>query len=148
MSHIKALTFLIAEDNQDHAELIAEAILAFNEDNHIVQVSDGESAIKYLRGEFPYNDGQRLSPEIILLDLKMPRLDGLSTLKLIRKDAKFKHIPVVMVTTSNTQKEVLECYENGANSYLTKPLKFEDFSSKIKKLNSYWASTAELPLRS
>ena len=142
----KALTFLIAEDNQDHAELISEAILAFNAKNQIVQVSDGESAMKYLRGEPPYNEEHHLNPEIVLLDLKMPRLDGLSTLKAIRNDANLKHIPVVMVTTSNTQKEILECYKHGANSYLTKPLKFEDFSEKIKKMNSYWADTAELPV--
>lgn len=146
MSDCKALTFLVAEDNEDHAELISEAILAFNGDNNIVQVTDGESAMKYLRGEYPYNEDDRLSPEIILLDLKMPRLDGLSTLKAIRSDDKLRHLPVVMVTTSSTQEEILECYKNGANSYLTKPLKYEDFSNKIKKMNSFWAGTVELPV--
>lgn len=143
MRHTKSINILVAEDNPDHAELIIEALMEFNEQNRISHVSGGDAALRYLRQQTPYQNAA--VPDLVLLDIKMPGLDGISTLKQIKLDEKLKHIPVVMVTTSSTREERLTCFKYGANSYITKPLEFGEFSQKMKELNLYWALTSELP---
>lgn len=145
MSTIKPLTILLAEDNSDHAELIIETLKDFNLGNKIHHVENGEKALVYLNNEAPYEDQSYASPDLILMDQKMPMLDGLGTLKEIRRQDKFKHIPVIMISTSTVDAEIAQCFEAGANSYITKPLSFEDFSKKIRDLNLYWVLTSEIP---
>jgi CheY-like chemotaxis protein len=142
---IRPLTILLAEDNQDHAELIIDTLKDFNVGNTIVHVNDGEKAIEYLKNKAAEAEGDSAIPDLVLLDLKMPRMDGASTLRAIREDYRLKHLPVVMVSTSTVEKEINTCFELGANSYVTKPLQFEEFSRKIKDLNLYWVLTSELP---
>ncbi|WP_444994465.1 response regulator [Aliikangiella sp. IMCC44359] len=146
MNKIKPVSILLVEDNLDHAELMIDACREFNIKNAIYHVTDGLKAIAYLRNEPPYeNKASSDYPNIIFLDLKMPGQDGLTTLKIIKEDEKLKHIPVVMVSTSKTEPEILSCYSLGACGYVSKPLQFEEFSRKIKELNYYWILTAELP---
>lgn len=146
MENIKPISILMVEDNIDHAELMKEALQEFNIGNKVYQVADGEQAISYLRNEPPYDDkNENPMPDIIFLDLRMPRQGGLETLEIIKKDDTLKTIPVVMISTSKSAPEIQECYLQGASGYVTKPLKFEEFSRKIKELNYYWVLTAELP---
>lgn len=146
MADVKALTIFLAEDNVDHAELITDSLKEFNIANEILHFCNGESLLQYLRKEAPYTE-VAVRPDLILLDLKMPRLDGISTLREIRSDDMLKSIPVLIVTTSSTDAEIEACYKLGANSYITKPLQFDEFNRKIKELNLYWVLTSELPRR-
>ncbi|MDX1695394.1 MAG: response regulator [Ketobacteraceae bacterium] len=142
--NMKALTILLAEDNEDHAELIIESLRDFNVGNEVIHVADGQALIDYLA---ELRDAPDRLPDLILLDLKMPRLDGKGALRIIKEDEVYRTIPVLVVTTSGNQVEIEECYKFGANSYITKPLKFDDFHRKIRDLNLYWVITSELPSR-
>lgn len=145
MAQIRALRILLAEDNVDHAEMMIDSLKEFNIGNRMAHVADGEMLMKYLRQEPPYNTSDAERPDLILLDLKMPRMDGISALQAIKSDAALKSIPVLMVTTSTMQSEINRCFELGASSYLTKPLQLEEFIQRIKELNMYWVLTNELP---
>lgn len=138
MPQTRALRILLAEDNLDHAELIVDALQDWAINNRIVHVTDGESLLQYLRREPPFDSEQTERPDLILLDLKMPRMDGLSALRAIRNDESLKTIPVLMVTTSSMPSEIQMCFENGASSYLAKPLCLEEFNQKIRGLNLSW----------
>lgn len=146
MNNLIPLSILLVDDNTDHAELMVDALHDFNVKNTIRHVVDGEQAILYLRHLPPYENPEDYPlPDLIFLDLRMPRQDGMTTLSMIKNDDQLKHIPVVMVSTSKTADEIKECYSLGANGYINKPLQFEEFSRKIKELNYYWVLTAELP---
>ena len=148
MSTIKAISALMVEDNIDHAELMLEAFHEFNIKNVINHAMDGEQAIAFLRNEPPYEDKNKFTlPDIIFLDIRMPRQGGMETLEIIKADNNLCDIPVVMISTSTTDPEIKECYRLGANGYITKPLQFDDFSKKMKELNYYWVLTSELPHR-
>lgn len=145
MPQVRPLTILLAEDNIDHAELIVETLKEFNIGNDIKHVTNGEQVLDYLQSKPPFDAATYSKPDLILLDLKMPRLDGKGTLQQIRQLNGYKNTPVVMVSTSSTDADIDECYNLGANSYITKPLQFEEFTRKIRELNLYWVLTAELP---
>ena len=145
MNSVKPLVILLAEDNEDHAELMLDTLRDFNVRNTLVHAQNGEIALQYLRKEGPHNNTNWHKPDLILLDIKMPKLDGIGALSIIKNDAALKHIPVVMISTSKTEHEIDKCFAAGANSYITKPLQFDDFTRKIKDLNLYWVLTSELP---
>lgn len=146
MDNLKPISVLMAEDNIDHAELMIEAFKDFNIKNTIAHVLDGEQAIAYLRNQPPFEDTTKFTrPDIVFLDIRMPRQGGISTLEIIKQDKNIQHIPVLMVSTSNTAPEINECYRLGASGYITKPLQFDDFAQKMKELNYYWVLTSELP---
>ena len=142
---MKPLTILLAEDNQDHAELIMDTLKDFNIGNTVFHVTDGEQVMKCLEDANGEENRGFTRPDLILLDLKMPRMDGVATLRAIRASEANKKIPVIMVSTSTVDSEINTCFELGANSYVTKPLQFEEFSRKIRDLNLYWIITSELP---
>lgn len=146
MENLRPLTVLMVEDNIDHAELMMDVFLDFNILNKIEHVGDGEQAIAYLKNLPPYEDKARYQrPNIVFLDVRMPKLDGISTLKIIKQDSEINTIPVVMVSTTQTAPEIKECYAIGASGFVTKPLQFDDFQKKMKELNYYWVLTSELP---
>lgn len=146
MDNFKPISALMVEDNIDHAELMMDAFNDFNIKNTIAHVMDGEQAIAYLKNETPYEDKSKFTrPDIVFLDIRMPRQGGIETLKIMKADDDLCVIPVVMISTSKTAPEIKECYRLGASGYITKPLKFEDFSKKMKELNYYWVLTSELP---
>lgn len=148
MNNLRPITALMVEDNMDHADLMLDAFYEFNINNSISHVVDGEKAIAYLRNNFPYENANKYPrPDIIFLDIKMPRLGGIETLKVIKSDALLKDILVTMISTSSTAPEIKECYALGANGYITKQLDFDEFSNKMKELNHYWVLTAELPIK-
>src|SRR6266540_2569351 len=130
---------MLIEDNIDHAYLVVRTLEDHLLTNNVRHFQDGQSALDYLfrRGEFSEaTETQR--PHIILLDLRLPRLDGIEVLKTIKQDAELKSIPVVVLTTSETEKDVERAYHNHANSYLVKPMGFDDFKKLMDDLGFYW----------
>ena len=136
---MKTKTILLVEDNPDDEALTLRALKKNNIANKVVVTRDGVEALDYLfaRGDFSQRDMSQ-EPEVILLDLKLPKIDGHEVLKAIRADERTSRIPVVVLTTSSEDKDIIDSYDNGANSYIRKPVDFEQFMEAIKKLGMYW----------
>ncbi|MBT8063253.1 MAG: response regulator [Gammaproteobacteria bacterium] len=145
MNHSRTLRYLLAEDNMDHAELIADGLKESNPGCTVEHVVDGEKALALLRKKATHAEQANEVPDIIMLDLKMPRLNGIDTLAALKADELLRHIPVVVISTSRTEVEIRRCYELGASSYITKPMRLEEMTNKIATLNLYWSVAAELP---
>jgi CheY-like chemotaxis protein len=138
-----SVDILLVEDNPDHVELILKTLEENNVLNEVYVVTNGEEALDFLYQRGKYTDARR--PGLILLDIKLPRVDGIEVLRQIKADAKLKSIPVVMLTTSAGEKEIVESYHYGANSYIIKPVDFEQFAKVIKELKLYWMVISSLP---
>ncbi len=138
-----SVDILLVEDNPDHVELILKALRDNNVLNEVRVVTNGEEALDFLYRRGEYADVPR--PRLILLDIKLPRMDGIEVLRRIKADPKLKSIPVVMLTTSAGEKEIVESYNCGANSYIVKPVGFEQFAKVIKELKLYWMVINSLP---
>ena len=137
---------MLVEDNKDHLELTVSALKEANIKNNIVALKDGREAIAYLKGEGEYSNRKAHPlPMLILLDLKMPRVGGKEVLKVIKGDERLRTIPVVMLTSSAMGKDIEECYDLGANSYIIKPVSFGDFVEKVKSIPLYWLLINSLP---
>lgn len=130
-------TILLVEDNPDDEALMIRALKKNNIVNDIVVARDGVEALEYLFGESDA-DRQKILPQLILLDLKLPKIDGLEVLKRLRTEKRTKYIPVVVLTTSNEQRDVVESYNLGANSYVQKPVDFLEFMEATRQLGTYW----------
>ena len=136
---------LIVDDSAKDVELVIEALSEKNLANDVDIAEDGVEALDYLykRGKFTgYENG---NPAVILLDIKMPRMNGIEVLRHIRNDPKFKFIPVIMVTSSREEKDLIESYKLGANSYVVKPVDIIQFIDAIKTLGQYWAVINQPP---
>jgi CheY-like chemotaxis protein len=132
---------MLVEDNVDHAELVIRTLEEHRIANRVRHFLDGQSALDYLfqRGEFQ-NRTDTARPHVILLDLRLPRVDGIDVLKTIKEDEHLKTIPVVVLTTSEAEKDVAKAYYNHANSYLVKPVGFDEFKRLMDDLGFYWLS--------
>jgi CheY-like chemotaxis protein len=132
---------MLIEDNADHAELIIRTLEEHRISNKVRHFFDGQSALDYLfqRGEYS-DSAQNPRPHVILLDLRLPRVDGIEVLKAIKNDDDLKCIPAVVLTTSEAEKDVARAYYNHANSYLVKPVGFEEFKELMDNLGFYWLS--------
>jgi CheY-like chemotaxis protein len=128
--------FLLVEDDDDHAELIQMTLAESRIGNTFDRVSDGEEALAYLRREGAYTD--KLRPDVVLLDLKLPKVDGHEVLAQIKSDESLRGIPVVVLTTSHSEADKAKAYYNHANSYLVKPVDFDRFQQMVKDLKLYW----------
>ena len=130
---------LYAEDNKNDVELTLAALDKHHLANEVVVVRDGEQALDYLyrRGEFESRTSS--NPVVVLLDLKMPKVDGLEVLRAMKSDASLKTIPVVVLTSSEEDTDVLESYNLGVNAYVVKPVHFEQFIEAVKELGLFWA---------
>ena len=130
---------MLIEDNIDHAELVIRTLEEHRIGNHVQHFLDGQSALDYLfrQGEYAESDSTK-RPHVILLDLRLPRVDGIDVLKAIKADPDLKSIPVIVLTTSEAEKDVAKAYYNHANSYLVKPVGFEDFKRLMGDLGFYW----------
>lgn len=139
---------LLIEDNPDHAELILRGFEDHPVSNSIFHLADGEAALDYLlrRGSFSDPDSSP-RPQLVLLDLRLPKVDGLEVLRQIRAERGLDDLPVVVLTTSKADKDILRAYENQANSFLVKPLDFASFTSLINDLGYYWLSWNHFPGR-
>jgi CheY-like chemotaxis protein len=130
------LIILLAEDDEGHAELIRLNLERARALNGIVHVPDGQEALDFIRREGKYA-GRRHGPLIVLLDINMPRLDGVETLRQLKADPKTAKIPVIMLTTTDDPREVEHCYELGCNIYITKPLEYEPFCNALRELGVF-----------
>lgn len=136
-NNTKPVHFLLVEDDDDHAHLVTRAMNQQHVAVSIDRVADGEAAIRYLRREAPHDNAPR--PNVIVLDLKLPKLDGHEVLREIKNDTDLARIPVVVLTTSDAESDRLAAYEARANSYLVKPLDFDRFQETVEQIERYWA---------
>jgi len=130
---------MLVEDNADHAELVIRTMEDHRIANKILHFTDGQSALDYLlrRGEYE-NPESSPRPHMILLDLRLPRVDGLEVLQSVKQQEETKGIPVIILTTSEAERDVTRAYDNYVNSYLVKPVGFEEFSKLMNDLGFYW----------
>ncbi len=137
---------LLAEDNPKDAELILLALQQSNLLNDVIRVKDGAEALDYLfkRGEFNGRDDD--NPIVALIDLKMPKVDGLQVIKEIKSNEKLKTIPTVVLTSSREEKDLVESYKLGINAYVVKPVEYEKFADTVKSLGVFWALINEPPV--
>jgi CheY-like chemotaxis protein len=126
---------LLIEDNPDHAQLIIRNLRNLKIPNVVHHIDDGEAAINYLQG---LDQGKAFKPGLILLDLRLPRIDGIEVLKFIKSKAGIKQIPVIILTTSEAERDIVDAYGYNANSYLAKPVDFGKFAELLESLGYYW----------
>lgn len=130
---------LLVEDNDDEAELATRELKRHNLANDLLRVNDGEEALEFIFGTGRYEGRDiNIPPKVILLDLKMPKVSGIEVLEKVRKDQRTRKIPVVVLTSSNEEKDIVDAYELGVNSYIVKPIDFQKFSNSIKDIGYYW----------
>ncbi len=142
---LNAVEILLVEDNPGDVRLTIEALKEAKVQNKLSVVSDGVEALAFLRNEGKYEQSPR--PDLILLDLNLPRKDGREVLAEIKSDPDLKVIPVVVLTTSNADKDLFQAYESHANCYITKPVDFQQFLIVIKSIENFWLSIVKLPPR-
>ncbi|MBU1248904.1 MAG: response regulator [Proteobacteria bacterium] len=133
------ITILLIEDNEAHAELVMRGFKDHRIINRIKHVSDGEAGLDYLMRRNEYTDPQTSpTPHLILLDLRLPKVDGLEVLRVIKSTEAISSIPVVVLTTSEAERDVAQAYKHHANSYLVKPVEFTNFTKLMDDLGFYW----------
>ena len=139
MPDLNAVEILLVEDNSRDADLTIRALKKKNLANHLFHVEDGADALDFMFGRGQYTDhGPSHLPKVILLDLKLPKVDGLEVLRALRADARTKTVPIVIVTSSTQEPDIQVAYELGANSYVVKPVDFESFFEAMTTLGFYW----------
>lgn len=146
LSTKRPITILMAEDDPDDQLLAKEALEESMIANHLYIVENGEELMDYLKHRGKYSDPAKAPrPGLILLDLNMPRMDGREALRAIKSDPELRSIPVVVLTTSRAEEDILRSYDEGANSYIPKPVTFEGLVDVMKTLRRYWFEIIELP---
>lgn len=138
----ESLEILLVEDNPYDAELVIRALQRCNLAQHLVHVSDGQAALDFLSGTDSWEGRDvQIQPKVVLLDLKLPKLDGMEVLRRIRADEHTKLLPVVILSSSREERDILEAYRLGANSYIVKPVEFETFMKVVGTTGLYWLKT-------
>jgi CheY-like chemotaxis protein len=145
MNDLTPVEVLLVEDNADDAEMTMRALRQRRLANNIVWVKDGLEALDYLFYRGAYATRTRSTPKIVLLDLKMPKMDGIEVLRNMKGDEKTRMIPVVMLTSSNEESDIVRSYDVGVNSYIVKPVEFDKFVEEVSKLGVYWAAMNRVP---
>ena len=141
---MKARTMLLVEDNQQDELLTLRALRKVNLANQVEVVRDGQQAMDYLFGEGEFaGRASAEPPAVVLLDINLPRLSGLDVLNRIRSDARTRLVPVVILTSSDEERDRLRSYQGGCNSFVRKPLDFNEFAQTVARLGIYWAATNE-----
>lgn len=152
---MKERKLLIIEDDPDHAELILDLFETENVKNEVLLMKDGQEVVDFLKKTKSHEQIIHADPEaivedqpdigLLILDLNLPKVNGMEVLKYLKKNPDFSTIPVVVLSTSSDQKTIFEAYKNGANGYITKPVAYDEFVSKIESLIEYWFKTNTLP---
>ncbi|WP_250035722.1 response regulator [Paractinoplanes maris] len=140
---MRSLQILVVDDDDADALMISEALENAGTETNVERVADGREALDYLRREGVYAEAVR--PDLILLDLNMPRMDGRETLAAIKSDEQFKAIPVVILTTSGAAPDIASSYQHRANAYVTKPFGLDDFEATVRQINRFYREVATLP---
>jgi CheY-like chemotaxis protein len=141
---LEQVEILLVEDNPEDAEMTLRALRKRNLANHVHWVKDGEEALDYLFCTGPYAGRDPAQPKLVLLDIKMPKIDGIEVLRRI-KDSQLKTVPVVVMTSSNEERDVVESYRLGVNSYIVKPVAFDAFLETVSGIGMYWLLTNRVP---
>ncbi len=136
---------LLVEDDPKDVELTLTGLAEYNLANEVVVVGDGEEALDYLYRRGKYQTRHNGNPAVMLLDLKLPKLNGFEVLQQVRSDENLKMIPVVVLTSSNEERDLVRSYKLGVNAYVTKPVDFHDFVNAVKELGVFWAVINEPP---
>ncbi|MFA6979773.1 MAG: response regulator [Ignavibacteriaceae bacterium] len=137
---------LLVEDNPNDAELAIRAMRKNNIANKVVHVMDGEEALDFIFAKGLFSDRNiENNPKVILLDLKLPKIDGLEVLKTVKSDERTKSIPVVVLTSSKEEKDIVKSYALGVNSYIVKPVDFDKFIEAVREIGLYWLLLNQLP---
>jgi CheY-like chemotaxis protein len=145
MSEFEQIEILLVDDNALDAELAIRGLREHNLANNVIWVKDGEQALDYVyrRGAFAAREGP--GPRLILLDLKMPKVDGIEVTRVLKSDEKTRHIPIVIMTSSQEERDLTESYSLGVNSYIVKPLEFEALAEVASRAGYYWLAINRLP---
>ena len=148
MNH-NSVDILLVEDNPDDAELTIRELKKHNLANNLFHVSDGEEALEFIfaTGRYANTRDLDIAPKLILLDIQMPKVNGIEVLEKIKSGEFTKSIPVVMLTSSKEDPDIKKCYALGANSYIVKPVNFEGFAESIKNLGYYWLLLNQPPVK-
>jgi len=148
MTDLNEIEILLVEDDRDDLDMALRALRKANLCNHIQVARDGAEAMEFIFCQGAHS-GRNIEnrPKLILLDLKLPKVDGMEVLKRIKEDARTKMIPVVMLTSSREQKDVLKSYNLGVNSYIVKPVNFDGFYAAVQELGMYWMLLNQAPER-
>lgn len=146
MTQNGGIEIILVEDNPDDAALTIRTLKKQNLTNNLIHLQDGAEALDFIfaTGNYSNRDIKDI-PKVILLDLKMPKIDGIEVLQKIKSDERTKHIPVVILTSSAEEPDIKTCYNLGVNSYIVKPLEFDSFTCKISELGLYWLVSNEPP---
>lgn len=142
---VAAIDILLIEDNEDDIELTQAALSIGKVVNSLTVLRDGDDALRYLLGDGITANAPRTVPGLILLDLRLPRVDGIEVLKRIKQEPIIRRIPVVVLTTSQRDEDLVQSYDFGANSFIRKPVLFDAFHATMKTLELYWVLTNTLP---
>lgn len=140
---MRPIRILLVEDNPGDVLLTREAFLECKVLNELTDMPNGEEALKLLNRQEPYEDAK--APDLILLDINMPKMSGFDVLERIKQSAELKKTPVIMLTTSSSAEDISRAYETHANAYLTKPVNYADFLASVKLLGEFWLDLARLP---
>jgi two-component system, response regulator len=135
---------LLVEDDEDHEELTLLAIERANIKNQVIVVRDGAEALDYLFNTGSYAGQDTKMPQLILMDLKLPKVDGIEVIRRLRAEEKTKLIPIVILTSSTEQRDIVNGYSFGANSYIRKPVDFDKFADVVQRLGLYWLTLNQL----
>jgi two-component system response regulator len=136
---------LLVEDNPDDAMLAERALRKYHVANKVILAQDGAEALDYLHCTGPYIERNGELPAVVLLDLKLPKIDGLEVLRRVRGDARTRMLPIVVLTSSKEDQDMIASYSLGANSYIRKPVDFEQFMEAVRQLGLYWLMLNEAP---
>jgi two-component system response regulator len=145
MSEIESIDILYAEDSPTDAEVTLRALRKANLTNNLVWVKDGQEALNVLLGSGAGADRRKSRPHLVLLDLKMPKVDGLEVLRVIRSTESLRALPVVLLTSSAEERDLIESYKLGVNSYIVKPIDFSALSAVVAQLGYYWMAINRVP---
>ncbi len=144
---VKEVEILLVEDNPTDAELAMRALKKSNLANKLVWVKDGAEALDFIFGSGAYSGRQIVNgPKVILLDLRLPKVDGMEVLRRVKSDERTRTIPVVVLTSSKEDRDVAESYKLGVNSYISKPVEFDEFAKTVSELGMYWLLVNQPPL--
>jgi two-component system response regulator len=148
MADNEPVEILLVEDNPNDVELALHALKKNKVSNRIQVVRDGEEALDFIFGKDASSDGpSEQRPKMVLLDLKLPKIDGLEVLKRLKSDPRTRSIPVIMMTSSREECDIVKSYELGVNSYIVKPVDFQQFTESVRQLGLYWMVMNQAPVQ-
>ena len=145
MTGYENVEILLVEDNPTDAELTMRALKKKNLANNLVWVKDGVEALDFIFSKGQYENRGNLTPKLILLDLKLPKIDGIEVLRTLKADPKTRTVPVVMLTSSHEERDIVESYQLGVNSYIVKPVDFDKFVEMVSQVGLYWSLVNKVP---